>query len=111
MSKDEHWMDEKKPDTAFNRRVAGVRSTQVRMQAAAVPMLKIRAGGAASLISTPGGTGDAPLPPAAGPTPSSPKALAMVPEQPEKYQAMMRKAQALASPGGQPKAGAEQKKQ
>ena len=73
------------------------------MQAAAVPMLTTTSGGFAAMISAPSGTGYAPLPPAKGPAPPSPKSPGLDPETAKNYGARMKKAQASASPGGQAK--------
>ncbi len=73
------------------------------MQAAAVPMLTTGSGGFAAMISAPSGTGYAPLPPARGPAPPSPKSAGMHPEQAKMGGARTNKAQASASPAAQPK--------
>ncbi len=73
------------------------------MQAASVPMLTATAGGFASMVSAPSGTGYAPPPPDKGPAPPSPKSPGLDPETAKKYGTRMKKAQASASPGGQAK--------
>src|SRR5271157_1869728 len=71
------------------------------MQAAA--MLTTTSGGFAAMNSAPSGTGYAPLPLAGGPAPPPPKSPGLNSEMAKKYGARMKKAQASASPGGQPK--------
>lgn len=73
------------------------------MQAAAVPMLITTSGGFAAMNSAPSGTGYAPLLPARGAAPPSPKSPGLDPELAKTYGAMMKHAQTLASPGGQAK--------
>jgi len=81
------------------------------MQAAAVPMLTTSAGGYASMISAPSGTGYAPLPPPdpkAAP-PASPKSPVLSPEMAKNYGALMKQAAASMGPSPPPKAAPAKK--
>ena len=73
------------------------------MRAAAAPMLTTTSGGFASMVSAPSGTGYAPLPPARGPAPPSPKSAGMDPEHAKMYGARLKRAQSPTSQGAQPK--------
>jgi len=73
------------------------------MQAAAAPMLTTTSGEFASMISAPSGTGYAPLPPARGPAPPSPKSPGLDPEQAKMYGARLKQAESPTSQGAQPK--------